>query len=85
MGEQKRRAELGLGTRAPLRPGEVATIEIDVKNAEQQRCEKCDCPNFIAAVSLYKVSALLSPTGQELMAQVPVLVCLDCGQPFLMK
>jgi len=85
MGEAKRRREGGfdiiplhLGEKfKPLRPGEQ--IQIDLKNATQRVCE-CGCKFFIPVVMLYTVSALMSPTGQELTAQQPVLICNQCGE-----
>ena len=52
-------------------------IQVDLKNATPKICE-CGCRYFIPVVAVYKVSALVSPTGQELTAQQPVLVCLEC-------
>ena len=74
MGEAKRRRELGLGPRA-VRPGEQ--VMVDLKNATQRACE-CGCKYFVPVVTVYIVSALVSPTGQELTAQVPVLICMEC-------
>ena len=59
----------------PLQPGQQ--IQVDLKNATQRACE-CGCVYFIPAIMVYTVSALVSPTGQELTAQQPVLVCLEC-------
>ena len=67
-------------------------IFVDLKNATKKVCERvivgdiinkipehiCGCELFIPCVSVFTVSALLSPTGQELMMQQPVLVCMDC-------
>lgn len=86
MGEAKRRMELGLGAQSmkpsmrPLRPGEQ--IPVDLKNAVQKVCE-CGCKFFTPVVEVHTISALVSPTGQELTAQKPVLICKDCGE--LMK
>jgi len=38
----------------------------------------CGCEYFMPAVRVSKISALISPTGQELTTQMPVLVCLEC-------
>lgn len=74
MGEGNRVKEMGLGARV-MRPGEP--IKVDLKNAVPEICE-CGCKFFIPVVALFTVSALLSPTGQELTAQQPVLVCMEC-------
>jgi len=74
MGEANRMRENGVQFKH-LKPGEQ--IAVDLKNATQKLCE-CGKDLFIPAVKVYTVSALVSPTGQEMMAQQPVLVCLEC-------
>lgn len=81
MGEARRRMEAGLMPQntkpslRPLLPGEQ--IQIDLKNATPKVCE-CGCKYFIPVVACYTVSALVSPTGQELTAQQPILICMEC-------
>jgi hypothetical protein len=78
--------EMGKGARLkevkmkPLQPGQK--VQVDLKNATQQACG-CGCKLFTPAVQLYHVSAFVSPTGQELTAQQPVLVCLECREVFV--
>jgi len=74
MGEANRVAAMGLQARA-LRPGEQ--IQVDLKNAVPRECG-CGCKYFISVIQVSTISALVSPTGQELIAQRPVLVCLEC-------
>jgi hypothetical protein len=66
-----------------LKPGEKFTpgeqIQVDLKNATPKVCE-CGSKYFVPVVMVFTVSALLSPTGQELTAQQPVLVCKNCGE-----
>jgi len=75
MGEQARRMAAGGPQFKPLQPGQQ--IQIDMKNAKPKVCE-CGSELFTPAVKVFTVSALLSPTGQELTAQQPVLICLKC-------
>jgi len=56
-------------------------IQVDIKNATQKACP-CGCLYFMQVASVYIVSALISPTGQELTAHQPVLICVDCHTPF---
>jgi hypothetical protein len=66
----------------PQQPG-VKQIQVDLKNATQRTCQNmigdhsgigtvtehmCGCKYFMPVVAVYTVSALLSPTGQELIA-----------------
>ena len=79
MGEAKRRMDAGLGF-GPKALQANQQIQIDLKNATQKVCE-CGCQYFQAVVMAYVVSALVSPTGQELLAQRPILICLQCRTP----
>jgi len=70
MGEAQRRIrELGMP--------QQQQIQVDLTNATPRLCE-CGSKYFTPVVQVFTVSALLSPTGQELMAQQPVLICLEC-------
>lgn len=74
MGEARDRMKMGLAPRI-LKQGEQITV--DLKNAISRQCE-CGCKYFIPVIQVYTVSALVSPVGQELTAQQPVLVCMEC-------
>lgn len=74
MGEAKRLRDLGVQMKQ-VRPGEA--FQVDVTNATPLACE-CGCRHFMPAVVVYTVSALMSPTGKELDAQRPVLLCVNC-------
>ncbi|HUT43218.1 MAG TPA: hypothetical protein VMW95_02685 [Desulfobacterales bacterium] len=79
MNEEKRK-KLGLAPQFnALKPGQQ--VQVDLKNATQRVCDECGCKYFQPAVMIYTVSALVSPTGQELMAQQPALICLECRKP----
>lgn len=83
MGEAKRRMDLGLMPQMP-QPGQPMQINVDLDKATQRACE-CGCKYFVPMVTIYVVSALLSPVGKELTAQVPVLLCKECGEVFNVK
>lgn len=61
-----------------LRQGEQ--IQVDLKNATPKLCSACGSNLFVPAIKVFVVSALVSPTGQEMIAQLPVLVCRVCEQ-----
>lgn len=69
MGEAQRKRALGLGPQNQ--------INVDLSNTKPHACE-CGCLFFTPVIMIYVVSALLSPTGQELIAQNPVLTCVEC-------
>ena len=45
----------------------------------QTTAEKCGNDTFIQVYQMRKLSALLSPTGQEAMIPVQVFACHSCG------
>lgn len=62
----------------PLQPGQQIPITPPMMaNAKQTTCP-CGSPYFVPAVMVHTISPLVSPTGQELIAQMQVLVCLEC-------
>lgn len=77
MGEARRRMDAGGFQIKPLQPGQQIQVQVDLKKATQMACA-CGCKYFTQAVTVHVISALLSPTGQELNAQVPALICMEC-------
>ena len=75
MGEQMIRKHLGL----PPKGVQGSQITVDIDKATQKK-GSCGCKFFIPAITVYTVSALLSPNGQELTAQKPVLICMECKE-----
>ena len=60
-----------------MQPGRQQQIKVDLSKSPPRACA-CGCTYFTQAVTVHTISALVSPTGQELTAQVPVLICLEC-------
>ena len=54
-------------------------VQVDLTQAETILCEKCSNGLFIPSFFLKKISALVSPTGQDMMVPQPVFKCDDCG------
>jgi len=52
---------------------------VDLSKANQMKCEKCDGSTFKQTLMLYKLSALLSPNGQETIIPAAVFACEKCG------
>ena len=75
MGEARRREQFGLQAR--VNHGQPQQIQVDLSKSSQRSCA-CGCKYFTQAVTVHIISALISPTGQELTAQVPVLLCMEC-------
>jgi hypothetical protein len=53
-------------------------INVDVSQLKDVNCTVCEGKYFQPAFVIKKVSALLSPTGQEQLANIPVMVCMNC-------
>jgi len=61
-----------------LAPGQQIQLTTkQMESAVPKKCE-CGCEYFIPAIKVSTISAIISPTGQELTTQTPVLVCVEC-------
>ena len=56
-----------------------ANVQVDLTQAETILCEKCSNGLFIQSFFLKKLSAVVSPTGQEAVIPVQVYSCGSCG------
>ena len=56
-----------------------AEVKVDLAQAENIQCDKCTNYLFITSYVLKKISALMSPTGQEGIVPVQVYSCGNCG------
>ena len=63
-------------------------MNVDFSQTTAEICEKCENDTFKQAFKMRKLSALLSPTGQEARIPIPLFACAECGhvnQCFLPK
>ena len=61
-------------------PGGATTLDnIDLTHATTLECEECGCKGFKQTLMLKKLSALMSPRGQEAMVPVGVFACEACS------
>jgi hypothetical protein len=65
-----------------MQHGQPMQFEVDIKNTTEITCT-CGSKYFTGAVMLRKVSAIVSPTGQEMIAQQPVIICVKCHEPYV--
>ena len=63
----------------PKGPLPKKQTQINIKDTETIVCEKCGNGLFIESFFLKKISALVSPTGQESIVPVQVYSCGNCG------
>ena len=60
--------------------GGATTLDnVDLTHAKTLECEKCGCKGFKQTMMLKRLSALLSPTGQEAMIPVAAFACEQCS------
>ena len=64
----------------PRKQPQQAQVKVDLKEAQTIRCKSCDDYLWIQAFVLKKISALVSPSGQEGLVPVQVFSCGNCGQ-----
>ena len=78
MGESMRRMKETGHKLKLLQPGQqIQLTPKQMESATPKKCE-CGCEYFMQVIKVSTISAIISPTGQELMTQTPVLVCVDC-------
>ncbi len=65
-------------------PGQVQPpsqqVKVDLNQAETMKCEYCGNVIFMKATVIKRISALMSPTGQEALMPIEVYSCGSCGQ-----
>ena len=64
----------------PMKPLPKQQVKVDLTDAETMTCMKCDNKNFIQGYVIKKLSAIISPTGQEVIAPIQVFNCGNCGE-----
>ena len=64
----------------PRKPLPKQQVQVDLTDAETLACGKCDNKIFIQGYVIKKISAIISPTGQEVIAPVQVFNCGNCGE-----
>lgn len=54
-------------------------VNIDLSQADAMKCKECESERFQMQYLIRKVSALLSPTGEEVIIPVQIFSCANCG------
>ena len=55
-------------------------VQLDLKDAETMTCQKSGITIFIEGYVIKRISAIVSPTGHEVIAPVQVCNCGSCGE-----
>ena len=58
---------------------EKQEISINLKDALDIKCQECESTYFVPAFQIKKLSALVSPNGQETMVPIQLFQCSKCG------
>ena len=53
---------------------------VDLKKAETMKCEQCESTLFSISYIIKRMSAIISPTGQEAIVPVQVYSCDGCSK-----
>ena len=69
----------------PMKPLPKQQVKIDLSDADTMKCQKCGNTIFIQGYVIKKISAILSPTGEEVIAPVQVFNCGNCGTMLPLK
>ena len=64
----------------PMKPLPKANVKVDLSEADTMKCQSCENPVFIQGYIIKKISAILSPTGKEVIAPIQVFDCGNCGE-----
>ena len=64
-----------------ITPGKDGQMQqqIDISKTSAVKCEKCENQTFKQSLLIRKLSALVSPNGQETLVPVQVFACEKCG------
>ena len=60
-------------------PQDQQRISVDLNQASDIECSSCGHKFFHEVMFFKKISALISPNGQEGIVPIPTYACLNCG------
>ena len=69
----------------PMKPLPKQQVKIDLSDADTMKCQKCGNSIFIQGYVIKRISAIVSPTGEEVIAPVQVFNCGNCGTMLPLK
>ena len=60
-------------------PGGQQQMNVDISQTTEMKCDKCGNNTFKQTMMLRKLSAIVSPNGQETIIPVGVFACESCN------
>ena len=70
---------MSMHPRKPIKKPQ-ANVQVDLRDADTIKCDDCDNFVFIGGFVLKRLSAIVSPSGEEALVPVQVYSCGDCGK-----
>ena len=71
---------MNMKARKPLGGNPQQQQQVDINDTETMVCDDCGNAVFIPAFFLRRLSALMSPSGQEALIPMQVYSCGNCGK-----
>jgi hypothetical protein len=65
--------DMGMGNPQPT------TVNVDLSAADDVVCDNCGNYTFVPVMMMKRLSAILSPTGQEAVIPIQSFACNACG------
>ena len=70
---------MNMKPRKPMKKPQTK-VQVDLRDAETIKCSDCSNYLFITSFILKRLSAIVSPTGEEALIPVQVYSCGNCGK-----
>ena len=70
---------MSMHPRKPIKKPQ-SNVQVDLREADTIKCDDCGNYLFITSHILKRLSAIVSPTGEEALIPVQVYSCGDCGK-----
>ena len=70
---------MSMHPRKPIKKPQ-ANVQVDLREADTIKCDDCGNYLFLTTFILKRLSALISPSGEEALVPVQVYSCGDCGK-----
>ena len=70
---------MSMHPRKPIKKPQ-AKVQVDLREADTIKCDDCGNYLFLTSFILKRLSAIVSPSGEEALVPVQVYSCGDCGK-----
>ena len=68
-----------MNVNAPDQRAQQQQLQAALENALDVNCDECDNDRFVPVFVVKKISALVSPSGQEVIVPIQALKCDSCN------